>query len=86
MQSAMHHYLSRIGTLCRGAAATLIARLWPGHTVRDVDRRLAACPARQQAMVTGGVMLVLLLLSLFVAQFGWIGILLFWLGVILVAR
>lgn len=86
MQGALHQYLSRIGVICRGAAATLIARLWPGRSVRDVDQRLAACPARQQALVTGGVMLVLLLLSLFAAQFGWLGILLFWLGVVIAAR
>lgn len=74
------------GTLFRRVAATLIAGLWPGRSLRDVDDALAARPPRQQAAITGGVLLCLVLVGFFAAQFGWIGILIFWMAVILIAQ
>lgn len=86
MSQVVRQVLFRSGTLCRRGASTLIAGLWPGHSLHEVDDALAALPVRQQAMITSGVFLGLVLAGFFAAQFGWIGILMFWLAVILIAR
>jgi hypothetical protein len=78
--------LQRVGTLCRAVTATLIAGVWRRRTVHEVRDRLAALPARDEALVIGGVLLVLFLLALAAAQFGPIGILLYLLAVILIAK
>jgi hypothetical protein len=86
MTQVVRQVLLRGGTLCRRGAATLIAGLWPGRSLREVDDALAARPARQQAAITSGVFLCVVLAGFFAAQFGWIGILVFWMLVILIAR
>jgi len=78
--------LVRGGTVFRRVAATLIAGLWPGRSLREVDDALAARPPRQQVAITVGVLLCLVLAGFFAAQFGWIGILVFWMMVILIAQ
>lgn len=78
--------MTRAGTLCRTVAATLIAGVWRRHGVRDVRDRLAAMPARDEAIVVGGVLLLLALLAFGAAQFGPVGLLLYFLAVILVAN
>jgi hypothetical protein len=78
--------LHRVGTLCRAVAATLIAGVWRRRTVHEVRDRLAALPARDEALVIGGVLLVLFLLALAAAQFGPIGILVYLFAVILIAN
>jgi hypothetical protein len=78
--------LVRGGVLFRRVAATLIAGLWPGRDLRDVDDTLATRPPRQQTAIIAGVLLCLGLTGFFAAQFGWIGILIFWMAVILIAR
>ncbi|MFO7757585.1 MAG: hypothetical protein R6V26_03750 [Roseovarius sp.] len=86
MPQVVRRVLVRGGTLFRRVAATLIAGLWPGRSLRDVDDALSARPPRQQAVITGGVLLCLVLAGFFAAQFGWIGILVFWMVVILIAH
>jgi hypothetical protein len=77
---------TRAGTLCRNVAATLIAGVWRRRGVRDVRDRLAALPARDEAAVVGGVLLLLALLAVAAAQFGPVGLLVYLLAVILVAN
>ena len=86
MAQVARRLLFRSAVLSRTCAAALIAGLWPGRSLRDVNARLSACPASQQAAITAGVLTSLFLVGLFAAQFGWIGVLLFWLAVILVIR
>ena len=86
MSQVVRQVLVRGGTLFRRVAATLIAGLWPGRSLREVDEALAARPARQQTAITGGVLLCLVLAGFFAAQFGWLGILVFWMMVIMIAR
>ncbi|MGI3209856.1 hypothetical protein ACROSR_01945 [Roseovarius tibetensis] len=86
MAQGVRQVLFRGGTLCRRGASTLIAGLWPGRSLHDVDDALAARPVGQQAAITSGVFLCLVLAGFFAAQFGWIGILVFWLAVILIAQ
>jgi hypothetical protein len=86
MSQHVRQVLFRGGTLCRRSASTLITGLWPGRSLHDVDDALAALPVSQQAAITSGVFLGLVMAGLFAAQFGWIGILLFWLAVIVIAQ
>ena len=86
MSHVVRQVLFRGGTLCRRGAATLIAGLWPGRSLRDVDDALAARPARQQTAIVSAVFTGLVLAGFFAAQFGWIGILMFWMLVIVIAQ
>ena len=86
MPQVVRQALLRGGTLFRRVAATLIAGLWPGRTLREVDDALAARPTGQQTAIIGGVLFCLVLAGFFAAQFGWIGILVFWMLVIVIAR
>lgn len=76
----------RVGAACRTCAAMVIAGVWRTRSFEDIEARLLALPPRSQAAVTGGVLGLLFLLSLFAAQFGWPGMLLFWLAVVVLAR
>lgn len=78
--------VQRIGGLCRNVSATLIAGVWRRHSVRDVRDRLAAMPKRDEAMIVGGVLVLLALLAFVAAQFGPVGLLVYLLGVIVVAN
>lgn len=86
MPARFRHRLARAGAFCRTCAACVIDGLWPRRSLAEVEARLAACPARQQAVITGGVLFLLILLGFFAAQFGWIGILLYWMTLILIVR
>ena len=86
MTDPLASLLRRSGATCRGAVAALLSGMLPGRTIDDVEDRLSARPLPEQAAIVGGVLAALFLLSLLFAQAGWIGILLFWLGIILIAR
>lgn len=86
MPRVVRQVLSKGGTLFRRVAATLIAGLWPGRSLRDVDAALAAQPARQRTAIVGAVLTCLVLAGFFAAQFGWIGVLVFWMLVIAIAQ
>jgi membrane-bound ClpP family serine protease len=86
MSRPLVHIAARLGLVCRHAAVALLSGLLPRLGFAEIERRLAARPLRDQVAVVGGVLLGLFLLSLLAAQFGWIGMLLFWLGVVIVAR
>lgn len=67
----------------RDVAAALMAPFWPGKDVQGVIARLEALPPARQAGAVSGVLGLLFLLSLFSAQFGLLGLAIFWIGVIL---
>ena len=70
-------------TRCRLVVAMLVAGAWPGREAPEVDAQIAALPKPRQIGVLGGVLGMLFLLSLFAAQFGLLGMALFFLVVIL---
>jgi hypothetical protein len=76
--------LSAIGRRARIVAATLIAGLWPGRDAPEIACRISSLPRGQQAAVVGGVLGFLFLLSLFAAQFGLLGMAVFFMTVIVV--
>ena len=74
------------GATSRRVAAALIAGVWRKRSVREVDAWIRRRPGRNQVMITGGVLAALLGLSVVAAQFGWVGMLVFWLGVIVIVN
>lgn len=74
------------GTLCRSVVVSLLSGRLTGQSYETVEARLAARSAGERRLLVGGVLLLLFLLALFAAQFGWVGMLLYWLAVILAAR
>lgn len=79
-------FLTQLWTRCRDVAAALIASLWPGRSTEEVLAWLDRAPDAQQRKVVAGTLAALFLLSLGAAQFGLIGMCLFWLAVIALIR
>lgn len=67
----------------RQVAVTLIAGLWRTRTAEEIDAMLASLSEGRQTAVIAGVLGFLFLLSLFAAQFGLLGLAVFWLAVVL---
>lgn len=86
MAANFRNIVSRIGTMCRIAAVAVIAGVYRSRSIRDIDAAIAARPVQQQAAITAGVLGVLFALSLVAAQFGWIGLLVLWLAVIVIVN
>jgi hypothetical protein len=78
--------LHAAGRRCRAVVAALLSGLVSRLGVEEIEARLAARPPREQVLLVGGVLALLFLLSLLAAQAGWVGMLGFWLAVILIAR
>jgi hypothetical protein len=70
----------------RPVAAALLAWVWRGHDQARAEARLAGLAPRDQAAVTGAVLLFLFLSAILAAQFGWLGMGLYFLAVILIVR
>jgi len=76
----------RAGRLARTVAALLIAGLWPRREFEAVEQDLGQAPLREQAVVVGTVIGLLAAGAFFAAQFGLIGLGVYWMAVILIAR
>ncbi len=86
MHSVLRSTFRPIEVASRNAAALLISGVARRFGVDDVRDRIEARPPREQAVIVGGTLGFLFLLSLLAAQFGWVGMLIFFLAVIVVAR
>ncbi|MEM8569449.1 MAG: hypothetical protein AAGG56_00955 [Pseudomonadota bacterium] len=86
MQSGHTNLLDRAATLCRAVAATLIAGVWRKHSAREMNAWIAGRSERDQGLIIGGSLLALFVTSLAAAQFGWIGLLLFMLVLVVVVN
>ncbi|MEM8693157.1 MAG: hypothetical protein AAGG57_14885 [Pseudomonadota bacterium] len=82
MSDGPESFSQKLAVRCRDVAALLIGGLWIGRDTARVVSDVASLPVRQQAMFTIGVLGLLFLFSLFAAQFGLIGMALYWLSVI----
>ena len=67
----------------RVVAVTLIAAVWRTRRAEEIDAAVARLSEARQRMVVGGVLGFLFLLSLFAAQFGLVGLAVFWAAVVL---
>ncbi|MEL7253071.1 MAG: hypothetical protein AAFZ04_04595 [Pseudomonadota bacterium] len=86
MAQVTHIFTHRIGPLCRNIAVSLIAGVCRWRSFEDVNDRFRARPIASQAMITGGVMAALFGASLVAGYFGWIGLLVFWMAVIILVN
>jgi hypothetical protein len=69
---------------CRHVSASLIAAIWRTRTPAEIDAAIDRLPVARQTGVVASVLAFLFGLSLFAAQFGLIGLALFWLAVVLI--
>lgn len=67
------HFIVPVARRCRDVAVMVIASLWRGRDFDEIEARLAELPLRRQFGLVGGVLGLLFLLSLFAAQFGLLG-------------
>lgn len=79
-------FIGPLARRCRTVAAALVGAFWPGKTGAGVEAEIAALSARAQVGVVGAVLGLLFLLSLFAAQFGIVGLAVFFVAVIAVMR
>jgi len=73
------------GRLCRSGAAMLIAGV-TRSTLKEAENRLAVAPLRDQTIVVTVVLGLLVAGAFAAAQFGIVGLLIYWLLVIVAAR
>ena len=78
--------LSPLGHVCRTVSATLIAGVWRRRSIEEVEGRIKALSLRDQVGVVAGVLSLMVLLSLFAAQFGILGLLAYLLGVVVLVN
>lgn len=78
--------LRAAGRRCRTVAALLISGLWFGRGFSDVEAWLEALSMRQQVAIVVGTLGLLVAGAFIAAHAGTIGLLLYLLGVIVVAR
>lgn len=78
--------LPRLGGICRVSAVSVIAGICRWMSMKDINDRIAARPVWEQAAITVGVLSVMFALCLIAAQFGWIGMLSFFLAIIVIVN
>lgn len=86
MAKTHSNLLAPVGLVARRVSAALIAGIWRGRDLADVERRLADQPLREQALIVGATLAALLCCAVLAAQFGWLAMLGFWLGVIVIVN
>jgi hypothetical protein len=78
--------LGAAGRRCRDVALGLVAGFSHKIGFHEIEARVAALPAREQAAITAAVLAGLFLCSLIAAQFGLIGMALYLLAIVLIVR
>jgi hypothetical protein len=86
MALTSRHIAARFGSVCRKVAIVLIAGVCRWRSTEEVSATIKARSLPQQTAITAGVLTLLFALSLVAAQFGWIGMLVFWLAVIVLVN
>lgn len=76
----------RIGTVCRTCAVAVIAGIWRSRSIKEINDTVKSRATKDQVWITLGVLGLLFGLSLIAAQFGWAGLLVYWLAVILLVN
>lgn len=76
----------RTGRLCRTATVVLVAGLSRHRSFADIERTIEGAPIRDQIAIVAGTLSLLVAGAFGAAQFGVVGLLVYWLIVILIAR
>ena len=82
--NAFSDTISGIGRSCRTVALALIAGVSRKTGFHGLETRVAALPLREQAILTGATLALILGLSLFAAQFGLVGLAFYLLAIVLI--
>lgn len=86
METKPPSVLTALAVTSRRVASALIAGVWRRIPLEEVDSRLSRLPAREQVVIVGATLAALLAAAILAAQFGWIAMLGFWLGVIVIVN
>lgn len=86
MAKVSHSIVLRIANLCRSVAVALIAGVCRWYSIDAVNDWVKSRTLIQQFLITFFVLLLLFGFSVFSAYFGWVGLLVFWLLVVLVVN
>lgn len=78
--------LARVGQVVRTAALMVVAGIWRAKSLETLEAAMDRQPIRRQAVLVVGVLAGLFVLALIFAQAGWVGILVYWLGLIVIVR
>lgn len=78
--------LRHVGLACRNVAVALLSGWLTGRDFAEVESRLAARPVGEQTAIVGGVLAALFLLALLAAQAGLVGLCLYGIAVVVIAR
>lgn len=72
--------------ICRNVAVSLIAGVCRWRSIGDINAAVKSRPLPMQAMITAGVIATLFGLSFVAGYFGWVGLLVFWLAVVVLVN
>ena len=86
MSAVKGSLMTQLGIHCRRSAVALIAGVCRWRSIGEINDRMLARPVQEQVWITTAVLGAVFALSLVAAQFGWIGMLVFFLAVILVVN
>lgn len=80
------NFVAVAGRMCRTVAIAIIAGFRRGDSFDTHEARILALPPREQRLITALVLAGLFCCSLIAAQFGLLGLAVFWFGVIFLIR
>jgi len=83
--SATARVLIPLGRNARNVAAVVVGGIWPGKTAHDVLIALCALPFWRQVGLVSLVLGLLFFLALFAAQFGIVGLAVYFSAAVLIA-
>lgn len=86
MATTIKTLLPRLGVIARTSAVAVISGFCRRRSIGEINERVAARPIHDQVAITVAVLAALFVLSLIAAQFGWVGMLAFWLVVIVLVN
>ena len=86
MNASTPSIVRQAGLLCRNVAVALLSGWLTGRDFADVEARLADRPLAEQTILVGAVLAALFLLALLAAQAGIVGLCIYGLAVVIVAR
>ncbi|MFN3973462.1 MAG: hypothetical protein ACK4GO_07415 [Gemmobacter sp.] len=75
-----------LGMRARGVAAALLQPAFPGWSLGRVEDWIGSLPPRHRRLLVGGALGMLFIMALIAAQFGVVGLGIYFLGVMLLVR
>lgn len=86
MRESIATTATQLGVLCRSVTVALLSGWLTRRSYEDVEARLVARPVPEQTAIVAATLGALFLLALLAAQAGFVGMCIYGLAVVLVAR